>query len=226
MKALLLFVFLATARGALGDHWILFTDRKDNDLITEYLLMSDLSEAGTASSALGKRQDSFIADIIIRLLEPFSGRSGYEREHLLRLVLARVFPADLPEGALRAKLRGNEEALARLAATAGSLGPPLRCEVLRLLCFSVSAEYDGYILAQGALLIAGLQERQGKADAEHTRLLRSFLEYADARGSPDFLEPVVRILKLARSPELAAKSLEVASRLAGIRKASRNPEGW
>lgn len=202
------------AAPAFGQDYAAFVtggDRRDNPLIVEMLRTADLSAAIRIAQALGRRSDPYVADLLVRLLEDAAGRSGPARELELRVLLASVFAADLPD--LRERLEVNREGVAHLAARIAGLSPPLQREILRVLTLSTEAADSGALMALG-MSLAGLLRRQGgRADAEQAALLRAYLQAVTALGDPDFAPVALLILERTREASVARAARNAARAL-------------
>jgi hypothetical protein len=204
--------------GALpAEHWVVYTDRRQNPLILEAMQSGELGDALETAQALGRREDVYVADIL-------SGLLACRQELPILFLLRAVFPpADSPR-ILSERLFANTQGLDELAAGLGGLSLDLRREVLRLLRQSGNRAYDGPVLLQAAWLGERLRAQGGRAAAELAGLALEMLAYAESSANPVFLDAVLRLQESSRSAPIAHRAAAVAAELA--KKPSVNPGEW
>jgi hypothetical protein len=200
-----------------AEHWVVYTDRRQNPLILEVMQGGDQEEALQAARALGLREDAFVSDIL-------SGLRGRGQEMPLLFLLRAVFPPTASPEELGPRLSANREGLDELAATLAGFGLPLRREVVRVLRLAGDRAYDGPVLVQAGWLRDRLLAQAGRAETELAELALEVLAYAGSSANPVFLDPVLRLQECARSAPVARRASAAAAQLA--RTASGNPAGW
>jgi hypothetical protein len=216
IAALALGFFLLHPRGAAAqDHasWVRFSDRGDNALIVEMIRQADLSTALEIAAAVGLREDVEIQAIILAVGETIDPRPQWERELILRVLLASVFPASMESGELEAALRKNREGFDFLVVRLPEFGLSLKREVIRLLGFLHPPEYQSALMTEGRELAEALREQQGQLNGEQAGLALTFLQTVDRIGNPEFADVVLMILERSRHLEVAEAARSVSRTL-------------
>jgi hypothetical protein len=190
-------------------------DRTDNPLVLEMLRSADLSTAITIAGALGRREDRYVADILVRLLADAVGQRDLTRELLLRVVLASAFAPDLPD--LRERLDVNRPGLEYLSTQAAGVSPALQREILRVLALSPEAADPAVLMEWGMSLAERLGRQGGRLEAEQAALLRAYLEAVGALGDPDFAPVALLILERTREASVARAARKTARQLLSAR---------
>jgi hypothetical protein len=200
-----------------AEHWVAYTDRKQNPIILELLEAGELDEALQAIRALGLREDAYVSDIL-------SALKGRGQQVQLLFLLRAMFPPGKSLQELRPRLSANREGLGELANGLKGFGLELRREVVRVLRLAGDRSYDGPVLAEAGWLRERLLAQAGRADAVLAELALEVLAYAGSSANPIFLDPVLRLKACARSAPVARRAAEAAAQLA--RTVSGNPEEW
>ena len=193
--------------------WVRYSDSSDNLLIAEMIDQGDLSFALEVASALGLRTDVRIGEIILALGEMVDERPQWEREMILRMLLASVFPADAGESELTAGLEENGEAIQFLAADLPRFSLSLRREVIRLLGFHHPAGSLSALMAEGRRLSDLLRLQSGELNGEQAGLALTYLDTIERIGDPDFADIALMLLERSRHLEVAEKARSVSRSL-------------
>jgi hypothetical protein len=211
----LAFICLLTREAAAQDYdsWIRYSDSRDNALIVEMIRQGDLSTALEIAAAIGLRKDFVIREIILSLGERIDPRPYWEKELILRVLLASVFPASLDDSELEARLRENREGFDFLVAGLPHFTLSLRREVIRLLGFLHPPEYVSALMSEGRWLADLLTLQRGDLDGEQAGLTLTYLETVDRIAEPEFADIVLLILERSRHPEVAEAARSVSRSL-------------
>ena len=205
-------IFLPPADVAAQDYasWIRYSDRADNPLIVEMIREADLNTALEIAQAVGLREDVCIRDIILEVGETVNLRPQWERELVLRMLLASVFSPGLDDEALEAALLENREGIDFLVAGLPDFTLSLKREVIRLLGFLHPPEYAGPLMAEGRRLADLLTLQRGDLNGEQAGLTLMYLQTVQRVGNPEFSDVVLMILERSRHLEVAGAARAVA----------------
>jgi len=187
------------------------TDRRDNLLILEMLRSPELSTALTVARALGAREDPYIADVLVGLLEVGGSPDAAQRELVLAMVLAHAFAEASPE--LRPRVEANREALELLAARLMQFSPALQRELLRLLALLPEAAEPGTLMALGMGLSESARRQGGRLRAEQAAVTVRYLQVLEALGDADFAPVALMLLEGTRDTSVARAARRTARRL-------------
>ena len=193
--------------------WIRHSDSRDNSLIVEMIRQGDLSAGLEVAAAIGLREDVEIQEIILAVGETIDPRPQWERELILRTVLASVFPASLEDSELESRLRRNREGLDFLAAGLPHYTLSLKREVVRLLGFLHPPEYLSALMREGRRLAEVLENQQGRLNGEQAGLTLTYLETVGRIADPEFAHIVLLILQRSRHLEVAEAARSVSRSL-------------
>ena len=193
--------------------WIRYSDSRDNDLIAELIEQGDLAIGLDVANALGLREDVQIQEIILAVGEQITHRSSWERELILRVMLASVFAPTLESSELERRLRVNRNGIDFLVANLPRFGLSLKREVVRLLSFLHPPEYLGTLMAEGRRITEMLREQEGQLSGEQAALTLTFLETVGTIANPEFANLVLLILERTRHLEVAEKARSVSRSL-------------
>jgi hypothetical protein len=207
----LAFICLLPTAAAAQDYasWVRYSDRGDNPLIVESIRQGDLTAGLEIAAAIGQREDLEIQEIILAVGEAIDPRPQWERELILRALLASVFPASLESSELEARLRKNRDGFDFLVAGLPRFTLSLRREVIRLLGFLHPPEYVSALMSEGRRLADVLQTQQGRLNGEQAGLTLTYLATVGRIADPEFANIVLLILQRTRHLEVAeaARSL-------------------
>jgi hypothetical protein len=190
--------------------WIRYSDSGDNPLIVQMIHESDLSTALQITSAIGQREDARIQEIILAVGERSDPRPLWERELILRALLASVFPGSLTDSELEDRLRMNREGLDFLVAGLPGFTLSLKREVVRLLGFLHPPGYLSALMAEGRRLADLLTLQRGDLNGEQAGLTLTYLETLERIADPEFAEIVLLILERSRHLEVAQAARSVS----------------
>ncbi|MCK5006926.1 MAG: hypothetical protein KAR73_06020 [Spirochaetales bacterium] len=193
--------------------WIRYSDSGDNDLIVEMIEQGDLATGLDVAEALGLREDVQIQEIILAVGEQITHRSSWERELILRVMLASVFAPTLESSELERRLRANRDGIDFLVANLHQFGLSLKREVTRVLSFLHPPEYLGTLMAEGRRITEILREQEGRLNGEQAALTLTFLETVDTIADPEFANLVLLILERTRHLEVGEKARSVSRSL-------------
>lgn len=193
--------------------WIRYSDSRDNDLIAELIEQGDLAIGLDVANALGLREDVQIQEIILAVGEQITHRSSWERELILRVMLASVFAPTLESSELERRLRVNRNGIDFLVANLPRFELSLKREVVRLLSFLHPPEYLGTLMAEGRRITEMLREQEGQLSGEQAALTLTFLETVGTIANPEFANLVLLILERTRHLEVAEKARSVSRSL-------------
>ncbi|MBN2551416.1 MAG: hypothetical protein JXB06_01545 [Spirochaetales bacterium] len=207
------FLGAASAPSQSSVAWIRHSDSSDNLLIVEMIEQGDLSFALEVASALGLRTDVRIGEIILALGGMVDERPQWEREMILRMLLASVFPADTVEPELAAGLEENGEAIQFLTANLPRFSLSLKREVIRLLGFYHPAGSLSALMAEGRRLSDLLRLQSGDLDGEQAGLALTYLDTIQRIADPDFADIALMLLERSRHLEVAEKARSVSRSL-------------
>ena len=209
------FIFFHPAKVAAQDYasWIRYSDSGDNQLIVEMIQQADLSTGLEIAAAVGLREDVEIQEIILAVGETIDPRPRWERELILRVLLASAFPASPDSGELEASLRKNREGIDFLVDGLPDFTLSLKREVIRLLGYLHPPEYSGALMAEGRRLAEMLQKQQGQLNGEQAGLTLTYLETVERVGNPEFADVVLLILERSRHLEVAEAARSVSRSL-------------
>lgn len=196
--------------------WIRYSEARDNPLIAEMIRQGDLSTALEIAAALGLREDSEIQEIILAVGETIDPALQWERELILRALLASVFTASLDNSELEARLRRNREGLDFLVAGLPDFTVSLKREVIRLLGLLHPPEYVSALMSEGRQLADLLQKQQGQLNGEQAGLILTYLETLGRVGNPESAEIVLMILERSRHLEVADTARSVSRSLLAV----------
>jgi hypothetical protein len=200
-----------------GEHWAVYTDRRQNPLLLETMQDGDLDDALQAAQALGRREDAYVSDIL-------SGLLSRGQEIPILFLLRAVFPPAEGPQVLAQRLSVNRAGLDELAAGLEGFGLALRREVVRLLRQAGNRAYDGPVLAQAGWLSERFRAQAGQAETELAELALEVLAYASSSANPVFLDPVLRLQEGSRTACIARQAAAVAAEL--VKTTSGNPAEW
>lgn len=212
------FGFLLPAAVASQDYasWIRYSDRADNPLIVEMIRDADLSVALEIARSVGLREDVYIQEIILQVGETVDLRPRWERELILRVLLASAFPPSRDDEALAAGLRENRDGIDFLVAGLPDFTLSLKREVIRLLGFLHPPEYAGPLMAEGRRQADLLTLQRGDLNGEQAGLTLTYLQTVQRLGNPDFSDVVLMILERSRHLEVAEAARSVARTLLSV----------
>ncbi|UCF99305.1 MAG: hypothetical protein JSV89_07130 [Spirochaetaceae bacterium] len=193
--------------------WIRYSDRSDNALIVEMITEGDLSVGLEVASALGLRQDVRVQEIILAIGEMVDPRPQWERELILRTILAFVFPPDSEASELEARLQANREAIEFLVANLPQFSLSLKREVIRLLGFYHPPESLSVLMVEGRGLSDLLTLQRGNLNGEQAGLTLTYLDTIGRIGDPVFADIVLLLLERSRHIEVAEKARSVSRSL-------------
>ncbi|MEE9307103.1 MAG: hypothetical protein V3V57_06195 [Spirochaetia bacterium] len=193
--------------------WIRYSDSGDNDLIVEMIEQGDLATGLDVAEALGLREDVQIQEIILAVGEQITHRSSWERELILRVMLASVFAPTLESSELERRLRANRDGIDFLVANLHQFGLSLKREVTRVLSFLHPPEYLGTLMAEGRRITEILREQEGRLNGEQAALTLTFLETVGTIADPEFANLVLLILERTRHLEVGEKARSVSRSL-------------
>jgi len=193
--------------------WIRYSDSRDNDLIADLIEQGDLAIGLDVANALGLREDVQIQEIILAVGEQITHRSSWERELILRVMLASVFAPTLESSELERRLRVNRNGIDFLVANLPRFELSLKREVVRLLSFLHPPEYLGTLMAEGRRITEMLREQEGQLSGEQAALTLTFLETVGTIANPEFANLVLLILERTRHLEVAEKARSVSRSL-------------
>ena len=212
--ALVLSCFLPAAAAA-QDYasWIRYSDSRDNPLIAEMIRQGDLTTGLQIAAAVGLREDAEIQGIILSVGETSDERPQWERELILRTLLASVFPASLEDSELEARLRQNREGFDFLVAALPGSTLSLKREVIRLLGFLHPPEHLSALMREGRQLADLLTLQRGDLNGEQAGLTLTYLETVGRLGDREFANIVLLILERSRHLEVAERARAVSRSL-------------
>jgi hypothetical protein len=195
--------------------WIRSTDSRDNTLIAEMIEQGDLAVAHAVARSLAAREDSRIEEIIIAIEQKRAGssRGCWEREHILRVLLAGVFSQELKDSVLEERLLANRNALDYLLTHLTEYDLPLKREIIRLLSALHPPEYQQVLMAEGRKITELLAQQEGRLEAEQAALIVTFLDTVKKTENPEFADLALSILRLGRHPEVAERARSTARSL-------------
>jgi hypothetical protein len=193
--------------------WIRYSDSGDNDLIVEMIEQGDLAIGLDVAEALGLREDVQIQEIILAVGEQITHRSSWERELILRVMLASVFAPTLESSELERRLRANRDGIDFLVANLHQFGLSLKREVTRVLSFLHPPEYLCTLMAEGRRITEILREQEGRLNGEQAALTLTFLETVGTIADPEFANLVLLILERTRHLEVGEKARSVSRSL-------------
>jgi hypothetical protein len=193
--------------------WIRYSDSGDNDLIVEMIEQGDLATGLDVAEALGLREDVQIQEIILAVGEQITHRSSWERELILRVMLASVFAPTLESSELERRLRANRDGIDFLVANLHQFGLSLKREVTRVLSFLHPPEYLCTLMAEGRRITEILREQEGRLNGEQAALTLTFLETVGTIADPEFANLVLLILERTRHLEVGEKARSVSRSL-------------
>ena len=209
----LIFFHPATATAQDYASWIRYSDSGDNQLIVEMIQQADLSAALEIAAAMGLREDVEIQEIILAVGETVDPRPQWERELILRVLLASVFPASLDSGELEAGLKKNREGIDFLVDGLPGFHLSLKREVIRLMGTFHPPEYSSVLMTEGHLLADLLTLQRGDLNGEQAGLTLTYLDTIERVGNPDFADVVLLILERSRHLEVAEAARSVSRSL-------------
>jgi hypothetical protein len=193
--------------------WIRYSDSSDNSLIVEMIEQGDLSVGLEAATALGLRHDVRVQEIIVAVGEMVDERPQWERELILRVLLASVFPPDAEDSELEAGLQANREAIEFLVANLPQFSLALKREVIRLLGFYHPAESLSVLMSEGRRLTDLLTLQRGDLNGEQAGLTLAYLDTIQRIADPDFADIVLLLMERSRHLEVAEKARSVSRSL-------------
>jgi len=193
--------------------WIRYSDSRDNDLIVEMIEQGDLAIGLEVAGALGLRADVQVQEIILAVGEQKTHRPSWERELILRVILASVFAPILESSELERRLRANRDGIDFLVTNLPRFGLALKREVIRVLSFLHPPEYLSTLMAEGRRITEILREQEGQLSGEQAALTLTFLETAGTIADPEFANMVLLILERTRHLEVAEKARSVSRSL-------------
>jgi len=222
LLACLLFLPLSLFGADIAD-WIALSDRRDNAVIASIMRDSPFREQIAVVSALGKRKDFYMSEII-DCLSGSRGIPAFSRgDYLLRVLLASVFPAPDAVSALelQTRLLANQECFARLVASLRQIEDlQLRAEIIRLIPYSGQPSYLGALMAEADLILTLLTDR--KVTAAEQDYILAYLAAVEKVGDAVFLEPCVRIYEISAQARIRRTAERVISGLKEAVESSAN----
>ena len=193
--------------------WIRISDSGDNRLIVQMIEEADLGTALEIVTATGLREDAQIQEIILAVGERTDARPFWERELILRALLASVFPEDPGNSELEKRLQLNREGIDFLVTGLPAFNLSLKREIIRLLGTLHPPEYLSTLMCEGRGLSDLLTLQRGDLNGEQAGLTLTYLETIDRIGDPDFSEIVLLILERSRHLEVAEAARSVSRSL-------------
>ena len=171
------------------------SDRGSNGVIAELIISGDFGTAIQASGALAEREDRFVADIVIEVLEYITARNAYRFEYILRTILLAMSGAE----------EMNVDAIRSLAETADSFEDPvLRGDILNLIAESGEQELGSAVLRAGKRIITNLSERNGTVTGEEAYEIDAYFRCGRLFPSAAFKAQAAAVVSLARDRRVVA----------------------
>jgi hypothetical protein len=193
--------------------WIRYSDSSDNELIVEMIEQGDLAIGLEVAEALGLREDVQVQEIILAVGEQISHRPSWERELILRVMLASVFDPALESSELERRLRANRRGIDFLVANLPRFGLPLKRELIRILSFLHPPEYLSVLMAEGRQITEIMRDQEGQLSGEQAALTLTFLETVGTIADPEFGNLVLLLIERTRHIEVAEKARSVSRTL-------------
>ena len=189
-------VTLPTARveGQTAD-FVRSSDRRSNDIIAELIVSGDFGTASETSKVLVEREDQFVADIVIEVLENITARNAYILEYMLRLILMSVSGAPVL----------NIDAIRALAEAADSFEDPvLRGDILVLIAGSGERELESAVLQAGKRIVTSLNNGNGTVTGEEAYEIDAYFRCGRVFPSAAFKAQAAAVVSLARDRRVIA----------------------
>lgn len=193
--------------------WVRYSDSRDNELIVEMIEQGDLTAGLDVAESLGLREDVQVQEIILATGEQITQRPSWEREMILRVMLASVFAPSLESSELERRLQANRRGIDFLVANLSRFGLSLKREIIRLLAFLHPPEYLSTLMAEGRQIAEIMIEQEGNLSGEQAALTLTFLETVGRIADPEFANLVLLLLERTRHIEVAEKARSVSRSL-------------
>jgi hypothetical protein len=193
--------------------WIQSSTSRDNPLILEMISQGDLGTGLEIAAALGLREDVQIEEIILAVGESVDSRPTWERELIIRVLLASVFPSSIDGSELERRLRDNREGMDFLVSGLPYSSLSLKREVIRVLGFLHPPAYESALMVEGRRLADVLRQQRGQLNGEQAGVILAYLETVGRIDNPDFADIVLQILEASRHLEVAAAARSVSRSL-------------
>ena len=183
------------------------SDRRHNSVIIEYIKNGTLESTVTILSALSRRKDNYIENIIENILTMYTTDKNHIMEYLLRVLIFSFFHPLLPPEILSDRVSENKEAiLSMLSRQTDFIDPLLRASLLQIFSYMDFHEKNTVLLRNGELIIKNFITKSGRASPAEIFEADIFIEVTKGIGAPEFAEQYIMISELARNKELVEKA--------------------
>ena len=211
-------VLIAIAQSGEALEWSAFvrgSTRASNPLIIALLKDADLTIGLQIASAIGERGEPFIGDIIDAIASGYDSKTDFEREHLLRVLLASLLRESLPGETIQGRIRANLEALERLVQRMPEFQDPLlRRELVRVVEYHPDALLIPRVSEQFRIVLDDLDRNRGAIPLPDQALLGTLVAFAARHPLTDFLSPCLETARLSRDADTVRSARAAASLIA------------
>jgi len=208
----LAFFSLPHPAGALWREFAFASDRSDDPIILDVLRDASLDERLEILEAVGERADPFLGAYLEDFMIRHTSRPS-ESEHLMRALLDAAFPRSMDLSLLSGRVAANQGALLAASARLPTFTDPQLCAaIVRVIPLLPGGRGD--LLGAVDRLAERLEREEGRLDPRENALLLDALEAMGRVGSPDYLEPALRVARLSREKVVVERAREVARALA------------
>ncbi len=194
-------ILAAATLSAAASDWRTFvaeSDRSSNPMIIELLAGSDIAGQLEIVSALGKREDPYVGDIIQEICGGFDSRTDFVREYVLRKLIGSLLDSSLPRDVLTDRAAANRDALEGLIQGMDAMRDPLlRAELIRIVEL-LPAELTPCVSRQFAAVLHELRAGGGETGPGDRALLLTLLSYAARHPRIELLQPCVETANTSR----------------------------
>jgi len=208
--------FLAVAAlSAAASDWHRFvaeSDRTANPMIIELLAGSDIADQLDIVSALGKREDPYVEDVIQWICMGFNSRKDFQREYVLRTLLGSLLESSLPHDLLTDRASVNFDELEKLIRGMSEMRDPLlRNELLRIMEL-LPVELIPCVSQQFAAVLLKIKAGGGETGPGDRALLLTLLSYAARHPRGEFLQPCLETARSSRE-KLVVENARTAAKI-------------
>jgi hypothetical protein len=217
-RAFLAAVMIAGSLSSAALEWSAFvrgSTRASNPLIISLLKNADLEMGLQIASSLGERGEPYIGDIIDAIASGYATRTDFERQYLLRVLIASLLRESLPVETVQGRIRVNLESLERLIQRMPELQDPLlKRELVRVVDLYPEESLIPRVSEQFRIILDDLNDNRGLIPLPDQALLVSLIAFAMHHPLMEFLSPCLEAARLSRDAEAVRNARAAASRIA------------
>jgi hypothetical protein len=194
--------------------WVRTTDRSSNPDIIRLMAEGDLAQALDIASALGRRADPYVADIIARYLSLYEGGRQYQYERVLLTLLDSVFYRGLSEEERKRRADANKDIIPNVINECEEFTlPELRASCIRLASLSDAAGSGPLLEREGERIVARLKRNRGLLDRAETEEFLVICDAIEKLKSKEFRSLLVDCARLSDDRTVVERARALAAAL-------------